>query len=128
MAPSGGGREHGLLHLIGKDRVGILQEAAAFVQERGGILEEGISHTLNTEAVALLYISGTSEQMDLVERDAPRLGDALELVALFTRIRKPDVVRNQDALPLTGTPPRPARISSMSSARPSGNSMTPTLV
>ena len=101
MAPSGGGREHGLLHLIGKDRVGILQEAAAFVQERGGTLEEGISHTLSTEAVALLYISGTSEQMDLVERDSPRLGDALELVALFTRIRKPDLVRNRDALPLT---------------------------
>jgi hypothetical protein len=81
--------------------VGILQEAAEFVSQRGGTIEEGISHTLSTEAVVLLFVSGTPEQLDLIKRDAPRLGDSLQLMALFTRIVDRDPARDRDALPLT---------------------------
>ncbi len=94
-------REYGILHLIGRDRVGILQDASAFVARRGGTTEEGISHTLSTEAVVLLYISGSPDQLDQIQRDTPRLGDSLKLLALFTRIKDQDKTPNADALPLT---------------------------
>jgi glycine cleavage system regulatory protein len=101
MEPTLTGRKYGVLYLIGRDRVGILQQAAAFVSQRGGTIEEGISHTLSTEAVVLLFVSGTPEQLDLIKRDAPRLGDSLQLMALFTRIVDRDPARDRDALPLT---------------------------
>lgn len=91
---------HGILHLIGSDRAGILQDASAFVKERGGTTEEGISHTLRTEAVVLLVISGAPEQIELIERDASKLGEQLGMLALFTRIKKPGAIR-RDTLPLT---------------------------
>ena len=47
--------ERGILHLIGRDQIGILQEASAFITERGGTIEEGISHTLSTEAAFLAF-------------------------------------------------------------------------
>jgi len=94
-------REHGILHLIGKDRVGILQDASAFVGERGGTVEEGISHTLSTEAVVLLCISGTSDQMRLIEREAPQFGKSLHLLTLFSRVKGRDPSREHEALPLT---------------------------
>ena len=95
------GREYAVLHLIGRDRVGILQEALAFVGERGVTIEQGISHTLSGEAVVLLYISGTVAQLDLVKQGTPKLGDSLQLLAMFTSIRTPDAMRDRDALPLT---------------------------
>ena len=94
-------QEHGILHLIGKDRVGILQDASAFVSERGGTVEEGISHTLSTEAVVLLYISGTAEQVKLIEHDAPQFGKSLQLSTLFVRIKERDSLAQREALPLT---------------------------
>lgn len=93
--------EHGILHLIGHDRVGILQDAAVFVSERGAVVEEGISHTLSTEAVVLLFIAGQTHQLDLIEHDTPRLGESLKLLTLFTRIKGPGTGRGRDALPLT---------------------------
>ena len=94
-------QEYGILHLIGKDRVGILQNAAAFVTERGGTVEEGISHAMSTEAVVLLYVSGPPQQLDLIERNTAALGDSLQLFTLFTRIKHSDPARDQEALPLT---------------------------
>jgi len=94
------GREYGVLHLIGSDRTGILQDASAFVKERGGMTEEGISHTLRSEAVVLLVISGATEQLALIEKDAPKLGESLKMLALFTRLKAPGGVP-RDALPLT---------------------------
>lgn len=96
-----GRREYGVLHLIGPDRVGILQDAAAFVTERGGMTEESISHTLSTEAVVLLYVSGTASQIDLIQHDTPALGDSLKLLSLFSRITNADTSKNREALPLT---------------------------
>ena len=95
------GRKYGVLYLIGRDRVGILQEASAFVTERGGTVEEGISHTLSTEAVVVLYVSGTPDHLDLIKRDTPRLGDSLQLLALFTLIKDRDPLRDRETLPLT---------------------------
>ncbi|MFQ5463021.1 MAG: hypothetical protein ACE5E5_10395 [Phycisphaerae bacterium] len=95
------GRQYGLLHLLGRDRVGILQDAAAFVSERGGTTEEGISHTLGTEAVVLLYVSGLAEQLDRIEQDTAKLGQRLNLLSLFTRIRDGSKAIDRDALPLT---------------------------
>ena len=94
------GVEFGILHLIGRDRTGILQDASAFVKERGGMTEEGISHTLRTEAVVLLVISGSPEQLDFIEKDAPKLGESLNMLSLFTRIKTTGSIR-RDALPLT---------------------------
>ncbi len=94
-------RQYGLLHLIGPDRVGILQDAAAFVSERGGTTEEGISHTLGTEAVVLLYVSGLLEQLDRIEHDSAKLGERLKLLSLFTRIKNRSKAVDRDALPLT---------------------------
>jgi len=91
---------HGILHLIGSDRTGILHDASVFVKERGGTTEEGIAHTLRTEAVVLLVISGSPEQIDLIERDATKLGEQLNMLALFTRIKQLGGAR-RDALPLT---------------------------
>ncbi len=101
MSPESLGRVFGLLHLIGSDRVGILEDASVFVSERGARVEEGISHTLSTEAVVLLYVSGTSDQIDRVEKDVQLLGDALKLLTLFTRIANPGAARERDDLPLT---------------------------
>ncbi len=101
MASEPTSSEYGLLHLIGRDRTGILQEASAFVSERGGTIEEGISHTLSTEAVVLLYMSGTPDQLERIELDTPRLGESLKLLALFTRITERDPARHGEALPLT---------------------------
>jgi len=95
------GRQYGLLHLIGSDRVGILQDAAAFVSERGGTTEEGISHTLGTEAVVLLYVSGPVEQLSRIEHDTAELGRRLKLLSLFTRIKDHAKAVDRDALPLT---------------------------
>lgn len=92
-------KEHGVLHLIGRDRVGILQDASAFVSLRGATIEEGISHTLKTEAIVLLRMTGTPAQMELVQRDTPKLGDNLKLLALFSKIS--EVNDTRDALPLT---------------------------
>jgi len=101
MADAPAEKSYGVLHLIGRDRVGILQTAAAFVTERGGRVEEGISHTLSSEAVVLLYISAPKPLLQKIEKDTPKLGDSLQLFTLFTRLGelkgKPDV----DALPLT---------------------------
>lgn len=94
------GIAYGILHLIGRDRVGILQDAAAFVKERGGTTEEGISHTLRSEAVVLLVISGAAEQIDLIEKETPRLGESLKMLALFSRVRTSGDER-RDSLPLT---------------------------
>jgi len=94
------GMVYGILHLIGRDRVGILQDASAFVKERGGTTEEGISHTLRTEAVVLLVISGAPEQIDLIEKDAPKLGESLKMLSLFTRVKALGGGR-RDTLPLT---------------------------
>ncbi len=94
------GITYGILHLIGRDRTGILQDASAFVKDRGGTTEEGISHTLRSEAVVLLVISGTAEQIDLIEKDAPKLGESLKMLALFSRVKTPGDVR-RDSLPLT---------------------------
>ena len=101
MASNPAGREYGVLHLMGRDRVGILQDASAFVNERGGTIEEGISHTLSTEAIVLLYISGAPGQLDLIARDAPKLGDSLQLLTLLTRIKDRDPAHEREALPLT---------------------------
>lgn len=101
MATEPAGREYGLLHLIGRDRIGILQDASSFVTERGGAVEEGISHALGTEAVVLLYVSGAPEQVDKIERDTPRLGETLKLLPLFTRVKEPRAAHFRDALPLT---------------------------
>ncbi|MHC5110168.1 MAG: ACT domain-containing protein [Planctomycetota bacterium] len=95
------GRHYGLLHLIGKDRVGILQDASAFVSERGGTTEEGISHTLGTEAVVLLYVSGVPEQLKAIEKDAPKLGESLKLLALYSPIADQNKAVRHDALPMT---------------------------
>lgn len=95
------GIEFGLLHLIGRDRVGILQEAAEFVVKRGAAIREGIAHTLSTEAVVLLYVMGTPRQLELVEKDAPKLGESLQLLALFTRIRELEPRNLAESLPLT---------------------------
>lgn len=92
--------QYGVLHLIGGDRVGILQRAAAFVKDRGGSTEEGISHSLESEAVVLLVLSGPSESLDSIERDTPKLGEALKLLALFSRVTERNAVR-REALPLT---------------------------
>ncbi len=101
MAHSSTTREYGVLHLIGQDRVGILQDASAFVSDRGGTVEEGISHTLSTEAVVLLYISGASEQIDRIASDTPQLGDALGLLTMFTKMGKKDPALDREFLPLT---------------------------
>ncbi|MGB2987166.1 MAG: hypothetical protein WBE26_14950 [Phycisphaerae bacterium] len=101
MAENHAERQYGVLHLIGRDRVGILQDASAFVSERGGTVEEGVSHTLSTEAVVLLYISGAAEQIDLIEHDTPQLGNSLQLLTLFTRIKGRGPSYDRDALPLT---------------------------
>jgi len=101
MSEGGTARHYGVLHVMGSDRVGILQEAAAFVSQRGGAIEEGISHTLSTEAVVLLHVSGTPEQMALVERDTSHLAERLKLRTFFTAIRNPDPARSREALPLT---------------------------
>lgn len=90
---------HGVLHLIGRDRVGILQDASAFVSQRGATIEEGISHTLKTEAIVLLRMTGTPAQMELVQRDTPKLGETLKLLALYSKIS--DIDSTRDALPLT---------------------------
>lgn len=95
------GRQFGVLHVVGQDRVGILQAAATFVSQRGGSIEEGISHTLASEAVVLLYVSGTPEQMRLVESDTSHLAEILQLQTIFTVIRDPDLARDRAALPLT---------------------------
>lgn len=95
------GRVYGLLHLIGSDRAGILKDASLFVGERGGRIEEGISHTLSSEAVVLLYISGSADQIDKVEKDVPQLGNTLNLLTLFTRITDPNAAHDREALPLT---------------------------
>ncbi len=92
--------QHGVLHLIGNDRVGILQNAAIFVKDRGGATEEGISHSLGSEAVVLLVISGPAESIERIERDTPKLGESLKLLALFSRVSDRSAVR-RDALPLT---------------------------
>ena len=94
-------RDYGVLYLIGRDRVGILQEASSFVSERGAAIEQGISHTLSTEAVVLLYVSGTAPQLELIRKDAPKLGDALQLLVMFTPIKGTDPNHDHDALPLT---------------------------
>ena len=94
-------REYGLLHLIGSDRVGILQEASAFVGRRGGTTEEGISHTLRSEAVVLLVVSGTAEELGVIARDASKLGESMGLLALFSKIKSSEVSDSLDALPLT---------------------------
>ncbi len=92
--------QHGVLHLIGTDRIGILQKAAAFVKDRGGATEEGISHSLESEAVVLLVLSGPAETIDAIERDTPKLGEALKLLALFSRVANRSADR-RDALPMT---------------------------
>jgi glycine cleavage system regulatory protein len=92
---------YGLLHLLGSDRIGILQDASAFVTERGGSVEQGISHALGSEAVVLLYVSGEPRQIDMIERDTERFGDTLGLTPLFTRIEDPGVGKLEGALPLT---------------------------
>lgn len=94
-------RSYGVLHLIGRDRVGILQTAAAFVTERGGTVEEGISHTLSMEAVVLLYISATKPQLGMIEKDTSQLGESLQLFTLFTRLGDVKAGQDQDSLPLT---------------------------
>jgi len=94
-------RQYGVLHLIGRDRVGLLQDATTFVSEHGAVTEEGISHTLHTEAVVLLLISGIPHQLELIEHEAPRLGESLGVLALFTRIREPNSDEQREALPLT---------------------------
>jgi glycine cleavage system regulatory protein len=101
MAAESAEREFGVLHLIGRDRIGILQDASAFVGQRGGTVEEGISHTLSTEAVVLLYISGTPEQMRLIEHETRQLGNSMQLLTLFSRIKGRDFSQERDALPLT---------------------------
>lgn len=95
------GRGYGILYLIGPDRVGILQEASAFLSHRGGHIEEGISHTLASEAVVLLHVSGDTEQIEHIARDAHRLGESLKLLSLFTRLGAKDPVQIKEALPLT---------------------------
>ena len=92
MAEESSGAEYGLLHLIGSDRIGILQDASAFVVERGGTVEQGISHALGTEAVVLLYVSGQPLQIERIQRDTARFGETLNLFPLFTRIEDPEAV------------------------------------
>ena len=94
-------REYGVLYLIGRDRVGILQDAADFVGCRGAAVEEGISHTLSTEAIVVLYVSGTTSQLDLIERETAKFGEGLALLSLFTRIKNHEVAQKIEALPLT---------------------------
>jgi len=94
-------RDHGILYLIGGDRVGLLQDASAFVAERGCTVSEGISHTLSTEACVLLYITGSFKQLEQMEKDAPRLGEELGLLSLFTRVKGIDAARDRESLPLT---------------------------
>jgi glycine cleavage system regulatory protein len=94
-------QNYGVLHLIGRDRVGILQTAAAFVAERGGTVEEGISHTLSTEAVVLLYISAARQGLMQIEKDTPHLGESLQLFTLFTRLGHAKANQDEEALPLT---------------------------
>jgi len=101
MATEAVQHEHGVLHLIGRDRVGILQDASAFVSERGGMVEEGISHTLSNEAVVLLYITGSPEDIRSIEHDAAQFGKSLQLLTLFTKIKVPETAREREALPLT---------------------------
>ena len=101
MADRPAERTYGVLHLIGRDRVGILQTAAAFVTERGGNVEEGISHTLSAEAVVLLYISAPKPQLAMIEKDTPQLGESLQLFTLFTRLGDARAAQDIEALPLT---------------------------
>jgi glycine cleavage system regulatory protein len=101
MAEESSAVEYGLLHLIGSDRIGILQDASAFVAERGGTVEQGISHALGTEAVVLLYVSGQPLQIGRIQRDTARFGETLNLLPLFTRIENPEAATHGDALPLT---------------------------
>ncbi|MGD2111149.1 MAG: hypothetical protein PVI86_17360 [Phycisphaerae bacterium] len=101
MAEQPGESQHGILHLIGRDRVGILQTAATFVSERGGVVEEGISHTLSAEAVVLLFISAPRQQLARIEKDTPQLGESLQLYTLFTRLGDARATKEADALPLT---------------------------
>ena len=101
MAENPTGRSYGVLYLIGPDRVGILHEAASFVSQRGGRIEEGISHTLSTEAAIVLYISGTPPQLEQIKQATQRLGEGLEMLAIYTGIAAADPARDRDALPLT---------------------------
>ncbi len=101
MDMSSTGRQFGVLHLIGKDRTGILQEASAFVSDRGGTIEEGISHTLSTEAIVILYVSGSSKQLNMIEQESSKLGETLQLISLFSRINDKQAVTDRDTLPLT---------------------------
>ncbi len=101
MTPGNALKEYGVLYLIGLDRVGILQDAADFVGCRGATVEEGISHTLSTEAIVVLYVSGSNSQLDLVERETARFGEGLSLLALFTRIKDQEHAAKVKSLPLT---------------------------
>lgn len=94
-------RRYGLLHLIGKDRTGILQDASAFVSEHGGRTEEGYAHSFGSEAVVLLYVSGLPNQIAEIEKSASKLGECLKMLALFTSMNDLEEARTGKAIPMT---------------------------
>jgi glycine cleavage system transcriptional repressor len=92
-----------VLSALGPDRPGLVADLTSYVTERRGNVEESRMLILGAEFGVLVLVSGTSDAVDAIVRDAKQLESATGANVIVRRTKSPEEHRRGELKPVLVT-------------------------